>query len=335
MRSLTRLQAILLGLLVLIGLGLLGLGLYAVAVRQGVFSKSFHVRAGFPDIAGVEIGTRVRIQGVQAGEVVEVLPPAQAGEQVMLRLRIKSEYRALVRTNSKVRIANVGMLGGKVLDIIPGKELAEPVEDNAVLATTKSVGLSDLISGASDTLQGVKGFPQSKLYQAPLDTGEELEETVQSIKRAADGLKRVPIIGGYIEDPRDLLIRPQMERNRKWFKESDLFPPGRAVLTESGQAQLDALADWLEGLKHSGSEVVVVSFASPKSESRDVAKVVTTEQAKTVVQYLKDKHKAHKMTLVTSRKVTPLGMGVEPSPVPEREKLPTPRVEILVFVPQR
>ena len=53
-----------------------------------------------------------------------------------------------------------------------------------------------------------------------------------------------------------------------------------------------------------------------------------------VVNYLKGHHSVQKMGWVTRRKVTPIGLGTGPPPVPERDPLPAPRVEVLVFVPQ-
>jgi hypothetical protein len=53
-----------------------------------------------------------------------------------------------------------------------------------------------------------------------------------------------------------------------------------------------------------------------------------------VVEYLKTRHGAHKMGIFSSRKVVPLGQGVQRPPVPERDALPPARVEVLVFVPQ-
>jgi hypothetical protein len=61
---------------------------------------------------------------------------------------------------------------------------------------------------------------------------------------------------------------------------------------------------------------------------------LTQEQSKAVLEYLKDKHKIHKLGVVSWRKATTLGMGVNPPPTKERETLPAPRVEVLVFVPQ-
>src|SRR5207248_1827394 len=76
--------------------------------------------------------------------------------------------------------------------------------------------------------------------------------------------KRLPLVNRYVEDPTALLVRPNCERNRQCFAEGDLFEPGRAVLTAQGRQRLDDLGPWLEGMKHKGSEVVVVAYADPR-----------------------------------------------------------------------
>ena len=63
------------------------------------------------------MGTRVRIRGIDAGEVAGITPPESPERPVLLHLRLKGEHRGLVRANSTVRIVNEGMIGGKVLEI--------------------------------------------------------------------------------------------------------------------------------------------------------------------------------------------------------------------------
>src|SRR6516162_7932901 len=112
-RALTPLQAACLGAAVLLGLVLAGTGLFAIGSRQWLWSDTFHVEAGFPQIRGVEAGTRVRVQGIEAGEVEAVLPPQTPGGDVHLRLRIDSRLRSLIRADASVQIVSEGMIGGK------------------------------------------------------------------------------------------------------------------------------------------------------------------------------------------------------------------------------
>src|SRR5262249_38117890 len=159
-------------------------------------------------------------------------------------------------------------------------------------------------------------------------------DTMSTIQRDADALKRVPLLGRYVEDPQTLLVRGNMERNRKTFAEEELFEPGRAVLTAQGREKLNDIAPWMTGLKHKGSDVVVVSYADRKKSEPKAALTLTRQQSQAVVDYLKKQHAVQKMGWLSSRKVTPLGQGVQPPPVPEREPLPPARVEVVVFVPQ-
>src|SRR5687767_2997523 len=99
-RGLTRWQALVLGAFVLGGLLLGGFGLFAVGDWSWLSKDTLHVQVAFPEIKGVEVGTRVRIQGIDAGEVVERNPPTNPGDPVVLRLRLKGEYRHLVRSDA-------------------------------------------------------------------------------------------------------------------------------------------------------------------------------------------------------------------------------------------
>ena len=345
-RTLSRLQALVLGLIVLVGIALAVLGLFAVGSRGWFGKEPLHVRVGFREIRGVEVGTRVRIQGIDAGEVVNILPPDSPDGPVVLRLALKDEYRRLVRASSTVQIVSEGMLGGKVLEIHRGQlksgQSDEPAAEDALLDSENATELADVLGQVKETLDGIRNGdgtlgklardPQA--YDALLELIHQGRDTVASIGQGADAVKQMPLVRDYVEDAAALLIRPNCERNRQYFAESELFEPGRAVLTAQGRERLDELAPWLEGMKHKGSEVVIVAYADPHKSSPKVARTLTRQQSEAVCDYLKRQHSVQKMGWFTSRKVTALGQGVNPPPAPERDPLPPARVEVLVFVPQ-
>jgi phospholipid/cholesterol/gamma-HCH transport system substrate-binding protein len=340
-RSLTPLQAIVLGIVVLTGLALLTTGLFAVGSRQWLWSDTFYVTAAFPQIRGVEVGTRARVQGIEAGEVEAVLPPRSPGENVTLRLRLDGRLRGLIRSDAGVQIVGEGMIGGKVIEIDPGTAAAEAVADNAQLAARPASDLTDVLAQVNIALSDLRDGQGtiSKLLKDPqayahlLTLLQQTQQTMASFQQDADALKRLPVVRGYVEDPNALLVRPNCERNRQWFAETDLFEPGRAVLTVDGRHRLDDLAPWLAGLKHPGSEVVVVAFAHSLADPA-VARTLTKEQSQAVCDYLKSRHAIQKMGWFSSRKVAALGLGSSPPPVPEKENLPPDRIEVQVFVPQ-
>ncbi len=354
-RSLSRWQAVLLGVCVLVAVGLGTLGLFAVGSRGWFGKDALNVRAGFREIRGVEIGTRVRIQGIDAGEVVAIDPPAGPTDPVILHLRLKSTFRHLVRVSSTVQIVSEGMIGGKVVELRapvattgkPGPDLAL-AQENALLASEPSAELADVLGNVGKALEGIQSGQGSlgkllndpeaynslvSLLRSGNDAVDKGKDTLTSIERNSDALKKLPLIGGYIEDPTALLVRPKSERHRRVYAEGELFEPGRAVLTARGKESLDTIASWLEGLKHKGSDVVIVTYADPKTSDAKTANTITRQQSEAVITYLKGNHKIHKLGWFSSRKVTPLGMGLQPPPAAETDPVPAGRVEVIVFVP--
>jgi hypothetical protein len=107
-------------------------------------------------------------------------------------------------------------------------------------------------------------------------------------------------------------------------------------LTSAGKEKLDGKIDDMHGLlRHDNADMVVLAMADPRSPTEPgVLKNITRQQSEAVSDYLK-KHKVQKATWVTSRKVTPLGIGTDAIPGEEPDaKLPSARVEVRVFVPQ-
>src|SRR5260370_25682457 len=101
-RSLSRFRALVLGAAVFVGLTLAAGGLFAVGSRQWRWGDTFHVVAGFPQIRGVEAGTRVRVQGIEAGVVETGEPPALPGGEVTLRLRLGGRFWDTGRARASV-----------------------------------------------------------------------------------------------------------------------------------------------------------------------------------------------------------------------------------------
>jgi phospholipid/cholesterol/gamma-HCH transport system substrate-binding protein len=350
-RSLSRFQAILLGLLVLGGLVLGGLGLFWIGGRntagvppflaRWLLPDTFQLRAGFGKIQGVEVGTRVRVRGIDAGEVIAIERPATPKGDVTLILRLKGSLRDFVRQDASAQIVAEGMVGGKVIEIEPGSDDQEPVADNATIRTKASSDVSDLLAKVEDTLQDIRSGRGSlyklvhddELHAEAVSMVKQGKRALASLQENSDAFKEMPVVRGYVRDMRKLLVRPDCERNRKVFTESELFEPGGAILTSAGKTRLDDIAKWLDGLKHPGSEIVVPAYTTADGDP-DNARTLTQKQAQAVCTYLTDKHAVQKMGWFSfSRKVTALGCGTEPPPMPEKEPLPARRVEVIVFVP--
>jgi hypothetical protein len=143
-----------------------------------------------------------------------------------------------------------------------------------------------------------------------------------------------PLVGNYLRHAQALLVRPEAERERKVFPVTDLFEPGTVQLSDAGQLKLDDSIKWLkQAIAPAGAEVVIVAYSSYGSKNQGLSdRELTRRWSEVVCDFLKSQ-RAFKKGNFTDCRATPLGLGMNRPPLPEVEKLPTDRVEIIVFVP--
>lgn len=360
-------------LFVLAAVGLAGYGVVEVSRRHWRWQATFSARAEFPTVAGLEVGARVLVQGIDAGAVEAITPPAAPGGAVSVRMRIDERLRALVRSDATARIGTQGIVGAKVLEIVPGRPDAPPLAPGQALRSERPRELADLMADASRSLatldevavEAKRGLGEIGAIAATIRRGEgtlgrlvQDDEAYERIVALSDrgelalrdlsdnlgALKQTWPLTRYFdrrgfENIDRVLYHPNAERESRVFAESELFEPGRAVLTESGRRKLDAVAAWFKSLKRPATaEVVVAAYtdAAPAGEE-GLARVLTQSQAEAVRAYLTERHKIQANGWFrASRKVAAVGFGTQAPPEPSGSGAGAPprRVEILVFTPQ-
>lgn len=146
---------------VLAVLGLAGFGAYHVARRHWHVQPTFHLRAQFETIAGLEVGHRVRLQGIDAGVVERIVPPEEPGRPVELVMRIDERLRRLIRTDAVAHVVSEGLVGAKVVELVPGRPDAPPVGELDRIGSERPVEMADLIKKASASLWRIDTVAQA------------------------------------------------------------------------------------------------------------------------------------------------------------------------------
>jgi phospholipid/cholesterol/gamma-HCH transport system substrate-binding protein len=350
-------------------LGLGGFGLYQVAVRRWHVQPTFHLRAQFASISGLESGHRVRLQGMDAGVVERVIPPRNPGQPVELVLRLDERLRHLVRSDAVARILAEGMVGGRVVEITPGKPEAPLVAEGGVIASEAPVELSDLMKKTSASLRQLDDLVQTartgleeinviassiregkgslgKLvrdeaaYQSLMSLTRRGERTVSAMEDNLEALKRTWPLSRYFDgrayfEREKVLYQPGSRRDSRLFRDEDLFEPGGAIFTPVGRTRLDEVARWCKKTSQPQSEVVIAAFTN-NDQDGDLAELLTQEQADAVRKYLVEKHSINSAGWFRSRKVAAVGFGTQVPRVvePPASHVPPRRVEIILFTPQ-
>ncbi len=346
-----------------------GFWLYQVAARRWHVQPTFHVRARFASISGLEAGHRVRLQGMDAGVVEQVIPPRLPGEPVELVMRLDSRLRSLVRSDAVARILAEGMVGARVVEITPGRPEAAEVSEGGAIQSEAPVELSDLMKKTGASLQKLDDLARAArtgleeinaiamsiregegslgkfvrdeaAYQSLMSLTRRGERTVSAMEDNLTALKRAWPLSRYFDgrsyyEREKVLCQPGSKRDSRTFRAEDLFEPGRAILLPVGRTRLDDVARWCKETSQPKSEIVIAAFTDADKDI-DLAELLTQEQADAVRKYLVDKHGIDSAGWFRSRKVAAVGFGTQVPRLqePSAASLPSRRVDIILFTPQ-
>ncbi|MFO0911259.1 MAG: OmpA family protein [Isosphaeraceae bacterium] len=364
-----RWRALALSGFVLIALALAGYGVVAVSSRQWRVQATFEVRSQFSNVAGIGPGDRVRLQGIDAGVVEAVEAPVAPGQPVCLVLRVDERLRNLVRSDAVATIVSEGVVGARVVELVPGKPDAAPLAAGQRIASQPPLEMSEVLKRASASLARLDAVASSaetglseinavaasvrrgegslgklvrddEAYDRLVALSERGQHAIDDLEENLEALKQTWPISRYFTsrayfDRDRVLFQPGAARLARTMHEGELFEPGRAILTPNGRRRLDEVGAWFKRVKQPTSEVVIAAFTDAAGDA-GLAQVLTQEQAEAVRKYLINKHGVGSSGWFSSRKVAAVGFGTE---VPRglttaADQQPPRRVEVIVFTPQ-
>ena len=148
------------GLFVVGGLVLLVIGMFLIGDRHQLFARHAEYYAEFTNLSGVTKGAKVRVSGLDAGEVLTIEVPDSPDARFRLRFRIDAQLGALVRSDSVVTIGREGVVGGTYLSVRPGSSRAPQADALATIPSAEPTELSALLTSAEGLLDDVKGALQ-------------------------------------------------------------------------------------------------------------------------------------------------------------------------------
>jgi len=132
-----------LGIFVSASAVLLIAGIYFIGQRQQLFNNTFTVSGVFKDINGLEVGNNVRFAGINVGVVENIEQVTDS--TVKVNMIIRDETRKFMKKNARAVIGSDGLMGNQIVTIIPGPGGAQPVVDNDVIATAKTVSMDEIL----------------------------------------------------------------------------------------------------------------------------------------------------------------------------------------------
>jgi phospholipid/cholesterol/gamma-HCH transport system substrate-binding protein len=159
-----------LGIFVLSGLLFLILLLYMIGRNGNLFQATYTLKARFDNTQGLVVGNNVRFAGIETGTVKRI---SIVNDSVIeVTMVIDKDMRRIIRKNAIVSIGTEGLVGNKLVNIVPSKSASSLAEDGDMLASRKAVDTDAMLRVLNSTNNDVAAI------------AAELRSTVQRINRS-------------------------------------------------------------------------------------------------------------------------------------------------------
>ncbi len=145
------------GLFIVLGLGLFTGILFLIGNREEAFSRHLDVYSEFTNLSGLATGAKVRVSGMDAGEIKKIGIPNSPSAKFRLELRIEKKLNAMVREDSVVSIETDGVVGDKFISVKKGTEQAAEAKSGSTLPSKEPLDIAALMEKGSALLNDLHG----------------------------------------------------------------------------------------------------------------------------------------------------------------------------------
>ncbi|MFD2787175.1 MlaD family protein [Hymenobacter rubripertinctus] len=133
-----------LGLFVMVGVGCLLVVLYLLGRQQNLFQSSLPVQADFRNVAGLLTGNNVRLGGITAGTVKDIVIVNDTTVRVTMSLN--QDVQRFVRRNAVASIGTDGLVGNTIINLTASPGPAPPVQAGDRLPTKEQTSLDAMLA---------------------------------------------------------------------------------------------------------------------------------------------------------------------------------------------
>ena len=167
------------------GLLLFAVGLFLIGDRRLLFVDHQELETTLTKVTGLQVGTRVRVAGMNAGEVTAIDVPPRPSLPFVVRMRIRSDLAHLVRTDSAAGVQTDGLVGSAFIQIGAGSDEAAPVAPGSRIRGVDPVELADVLTETQATLASFRAFV-GEISDEVSGTLDSLTNTVTQVNEVID-----------------------------------------------------------------------------------------------------------------------------------------------------
>jgi phospholipid/cholesterol/gamma-HCH transport system substrate-binding protein len=192
---------VIVGVFITAAIALFGAALFLIGNEHKAFRRHVVFYTSFQNVDGIPKGAKVRVNGMDAGEVESIQIPSSPSQKFRLKMNVEDRLRGLIRQDSLVTVETDGLVGDKFLLIQGGTDRAAEAAPESTIQGKEPFEIGKLLEQAQGTMKDVSGR-----LDTTLDTATGTLRTATGTIRNVDGVvldvrKGKGAAGLLLEDP--------------------------------------------------------------------------------------------------------------------------------------
>jgi phospholipid/cholesterol/gamma-HCH transport system substrate-binding protein len=188
---------VLVGIFVTAAIVLFAACLFLIGNQHKAFNRHVVFYTNFQNVDGLPKGSTVRVDGMDAGEVVNLQIPASPAQKFRLKMNVEERLHGLIREDSVVTVETEGLVGDKFVLIHSGTARAPEAPAESTLASKEPFDITKMLeqaqgimTQASTTITALDGTMKdvSGRLDTTLDTATGTLRTANGTIRNVDGV---------------------------------------------------------------------------------------------------------------------------------------------------
>jgi phospholipid/cholesterol/gamma-HCH transport system substrate-binding protein len=137
-------RAVIVGIFVLVGVGLLIAIILIMGGQRKSFARTINVTAIFNDVSGLQQGNNIWLAGVKVGTVRTI--SFNSDSKVMVSMNILASMRPYIHKDAKAKISSESLIGNKIVVLTQGSPQSPFIQSGDILEIQPALNTEDMMN---------------------------------------------------------------------------------------------------------------------------------------------------------------------------------------------
>jgi phospholipid/cholesterol/gamma-HCH transport system substrate-binding protein len=172
-------HGVLVGVFITAAIALFGAALFLIGNEHKAFHRHLVFYTNMHNVDGVPKGAKVRVDGMDAGEIESIQIPAGPAQKFRLKMNVEDSFHGLIREDSLVTVETEGLVGDQFVLIHSGTDHSPEAQPESTLPSKEPFDLTKLLEQAQGIMTQA-GTTITQLQGTMKDVSSQLDTTLET-----------------------------------------------------------------------------------------------------------------------------------------------------------